>query len=75
MGAADISLSQGVVIAADIDTASDRVLFLQTIDRTMFAKARIKLNLRKLYTGAQLGSARHLPAPLAPCPADDACVA
>lgn len=38
------------MIAADIDTATDRVLFLQTIGRAMFAKSRIKLNLRKLYT-------------------------
>lgn len=37
---------QGLSLAGDIDTSANRILFLQTVGRTMFAKARIKLNLK-----------------------------
>jgi hypothetical protein len=36
-------------ILDDIDTPQERVQFLQDIAQTMFVKARIKLNIKRLY--------------------------
>ena len=39
----------GTSISEDITTESDRVLFLQSIAQSMLLKARIKLNIKRLY--------------------------
>jgi clusterin-associated protein 1 len=36
-------------ILDDIDTPSERVQFLQDIAQTMYIKARLKLNIKRLY--------------------------
>mgnify|MGYP001807290060 CR=1 FL=1 len=39
----------GVEIADDISTESDRVKFLQSVAQVMLTKARMKLNIKRLY--------------------------
>lgn len=39
----------GTSITDDITTEADRVLFLQSIAQSMLSKARIKLNIKRLY--------------------------
>lgn len=39
----------GTAISDDITTEADRVLFLQSIAQSMLSKARIKLNIKRLY--------------------------
>ncbi len=40
----------GVDIADEISTEADRVKFLQSIAQVMLTKARMKLNIKKLYS-------------------------
>ncbi|KAK9806266.1 hypothetical protein WJX72_007825 [[Myrmecia] bisecta] len=39
----------GTDVIDDISTETDRIIFLQSIGRAMFTKARIQLNLKRLY--------------------------
>ena len=39
----------GTSVSDDITTEADRVLFLQSIAQSMLTKARIKLNIKRLY--------------------------
>ena len=44
----------GTTVSDDITTESDRVMFLQSIAQSMLVKARIKLNIKRLYAADAL---------------------